>query len=405
MRKNRARIISMLLILVIVTGSFSLESKILNKISKYMPDFTEVGLLANVMNIYVQVSGFVRSTNKMVHNIKQAKREWETLTVLVEDLYHDLGDLKDINPYNMDTWAYTLDRANDMLNVSLGSDILYHWGYSEWYLEQGALGYLGELSDLKDYDVRAKRNRDVVVHYYQANQYGKEKQEFQALLKTFSNSTIDIYRKRISELQEKVRKAKTESERAFHEAYLNKNIETLKELESSSAAAFLSDSKEDSLISFSTDLITANLTEIQNTNSILKNMASSASELVAAFHKIKSGNINTLPKAKVPIRKTFMMDVSEYDANDPDKVKAPEAPKEIKAQKTRKKDVSEQDILALQNAADYLSLRQEALIRDINSMRAMTMAFMVAFEGFKQQKQEMDYFRFTHSAMAMKKAL
>ena len=110
-------------------------------------------------------------------------------------------------------------------------------------------------------------------------------------------------------------------------------------------------------------------------------------------------------KAAVKPVNAVLFDINKYSATDPNNVPVPAAPENIVPKLTRKKQVSEQDILALQNQIDFLALIQDAINRDVTSMKANTMAFVVALEAFKQDKLEQQAFIAAHSAKMMEIAL
>jgi hypothetical protein len=98
----------------------------------------------------------------------------------------------------------------------------------------------------------------------------------------------------------------------------------------------------------------------------------------------ESGTALNLPD--VPI------DPNDYDSKNPDKVAAPTKPKDEPQTSTAdsRREISNHDILNLQNAAAYLSLKQESLKRDIVAMKVNTMAYVVSLEATKRndvQKQ------------------
>ena len=53
------------------------NSKILGAIGDFLPNFTEIGFITNIINVYFQVSQFVRATNEIVGTMKAVKCDIE----------------------------------------------------------------------------------------------------------------------------------------------------------------------------------------------------------------------------------------------------------------------------------------------------------------------------------------
>ena len=61
------------------------------------------------------MSQFVRTTNTIVNNIKEAKNTWEAMTTKIENLYESVKSLKNIDPYDMNTWINATNQAQFIL--------------------------------------------------------------------------------------------------------------------------------------------------------------------------------------------------------------------------------------------------------------------------------------------------
>jgi hypothetical protein len=388
------------MVLFIFQSAFSLESKILKKISKYMPDFTEQAMIANVVNLYVQVSGFVRETNKMVGNIKQAKAEWENLKVMIEELYYDVEGLRNIDPYDMDTWAITLENANNLLLYDL-TDVVHRFNMVEYYTLDASMEYWDNLDDLSNYDVRVRKNKEFVQDLYYDDGYTQSIEELNNINMEYMQNTLDFHRKQVEQAALLMEASTSKKSKKYYREYMERHLERIEEVEREVQNSSVGSSKLDSILTICSDLIAVNLTEIQNTMHLLQRLENASANLVDAWYKLKEGNVNTLAKLDLSVTTEFIMDLSEYDPSDPDKVAAPSAPKNQSVRTTRRKKVSEQDILSLQNAGEYLSLRQESIIRDTESMKSSTLAMIVMLEAYRQDARERENLRVAHQAKIM----
>src|SRR5271169_4564326 len=93
-----------ILIAILWTTGFCAESKILNYLGKFMPNFTEIAFVTNIVNVYLQVSAFVRETNNLLKSVKQTQQEWNQLTAQMNSLYGTIKSLRNVNLYDMDSW-------------------------------------------------------------------------------------------------------------------------------------------------------------------------------------------------------------------------------------------------------------------------------------------------------------
>lgn len=151
-----------LILCLLRSTPFAYESKILSKVGQYMPNLTEIGFVTNVINLYVQMSQYVRSTNTMVRNIENAKQQWEYTGQQLEQLYANVEAMKSFNVYDMDTWSATLENANNLILLDV-QDLRQSFNMMEFYTLDAAVTYSQSLSSASEYDYRTRANRKVTV--------------------------------------------------------------------------------------------------------------------------------------------------------------------------------------------------------------------------------------------------
>jgi hypothetical protein len=154
--------------------------------------------------------------------------------------------------------------------------------------------------------------------------------------------------------------------------------------------------KLDTILSESSDMIAANLTEIQLATQKINDMEDNALSLVDSYDKLKGGNISTNAKSTIT-KANVDIDLNKYDATDPDKVPVPPEPEKSTPKSIQKKEVSNEDVQNMQNGISLLILKQESLMRDIEVMKANTMAFILSLEAYKQNNLEQDAFVMAHA--------
>lgn len=382
-----------LVLIIIAVSANARESKILSYIGNFMPNLTEAGFALNCVNVYEKVSQFVRVTNRLVSSVRRAKSDWERTSENVTRLYEDIKYLKNIDPYDMDSWQAGIDDFNfmvryDKMNAVAAFDML------ERHTLGASTTYVRQVLTLDDYIEAKNEKRRAVAQIFHQPTYQSDLLDAQAAIRSYRTQTIEQLRalqsadvmimqvaqvKRMQDLYDKTK--------AHYDA-LSIEIASLEASASSSSMMM----KTDSIIEESSNIIAINLTEALCAKERIEEMEKSASDLAAAFRRLmgeainnqETGNINSLPD--VPV------DVTNFSATDPDKVPQPVKPK-TGAQKgaaDSKREVSNHDIINLQNAAAFLSLKQESLKRDVLAMKVNTMAYIVSLEANKRndvQKQ------------------
>ncbi len=397
------RLLVSLLSLLMFSSTFAADSKILSKAGKYLPNLTEVGYITNIVNLWYQLGQFVRSTNRIVQNIENAKQQWEYTGELLDKLYTDVTALKNIDIYDMDSWSQTLDAANNLVLYNV-RDLRNSFNMTEFYTVDATENYIKDLSDAASYDIRNKANRQTVNKYFLSDEYQSNLQIFRLTQSGYHRNTLQILRARLQE-------EKAANALLTDPAQIVMSNNRIKGLNSSitQLEGIILDApgvnKLDSVLEISSQMISSNLTEIQYSIQRIKALEKAAALLRESFARIKTGEIDVQAKNDLKNVTSVAFDVSKFSAKDADNVPVPAAPENITAKNTRKKEVSDQDIAALQNEIEFIILVQESLYRDINIMKANTMSFIVALESFKQDKKEQNAFFAAHNSKMMQLAL
>jgi len=392
-----------LISVLLVTTSFGAESKILSKAAKYLPNLTEIGYVTNIVNLWYQMGQFVRSTNHIVQSIENAKEQWEYTGELLDKLYTDVTALKNLDIYDMDSWAQTLDAGNNLILYNV-RDLRNSFNMTEFYSVDATANYIKELSDAASYDIRNKANRETVNKYFLSNEYQSNLEIFRLTQAGYQRNTLQLLRSRLQEERAQNALMTDPAEIAMSNqriVNLNSQIEKLESVILEAPGT----NKLDSVLEISSQMIASNLTEIQYSIQRIKALEKAAGLLRESFTRIKSGELDVQLKQDLKNVSSVAFDVSKFSATDADKVPVPKAPENLTAKASRTKEVSDQDVAALQNQIEFILLVQESLYRDINIMKTNTMSFIVALEAFKQDKKEQVGFFAAHNAKMMQLAL
>jgi hypothetical protein len=164
-------------------------------------------------------------------------------------------------------------------------------------------------------------------------------------------------------------------------------------------AAFQSDihtTKLDTILDESSDMITTNLTEIQLAAQKIKEMEDKAMSLVDSYEKLKAGNISTNAKPIIT-QANVNIDLNKYSSTSPDSVPVPPAPENTTPKSVQMKQVGNEDVQNMQNGIGLLLFKQESLLRDVEIMKANTMAFILSLESYRQNNLEQDAFVLAHA--------
>jgi hypothetical protein len=385
-------------IAVFWTSGFCAGSKILSYLGKFMPNFTEVAFVTNIVNVYLQVSAFVRETNKLLKSVKETQQEWNHLTSQLNDLYGTIKSLRDVNLYDMDSWAQTLDRAEIVLRYDI-KDVMQTFNMVEYYSLDAAQTYVQHIDNLSDYSKATEEKKQVVKKYFLS-------EEYQTALSRFGN-TMSAYMKSTKEMLEQmldneaiIQMNETDPDKKAASGLRIKSLQMAIQTIDSDNQTDIHTTKLDTILEESSDMIATNLTEIQLAAQKIKDMEDKAMSLVDSYEKLKGGNIST--NAKPVITKANVnIDLNKYDATDPDKVPVPPSPEKADPKSVQKKQVGNEDIQNMQNGISLLLFKQEALMRDLEIMKANTMAFILSLESYKQNNLEQDAYVMAHAGKKM----
>jgi phage FluMu protein gp41 len=391
-----------LILMSAVSAGFCGESKLLNGIGKFLPNFTEIAFVTNTVNVYLQVSGFVRETNKLLKSVKATQQQWNMMTAQINEMYGTIKSLRDIDLYDMDTWSQTLEQGEILLRHDV-SDLLQSFNMLEYYSLGASERYMKSIQSLSDYKLSMNSRKSSTRNLFLTNDYRNAIDQFSETLDIYKGTTREILDAMLASerqiyMNETDPQKKADSQRRVEE--LQRQIE---ELDLSFSRQVYS-TKIDTIMEEASIMIAANLTEVQLAAQKIKEMQDNAMSLVESYERLKKGNISTNKKENI-LTSDPAIDLNRYDSDDPDKVPVPQTPSGIKPKETRKKIAGNEDVKNMANAIDLLLLRQEALMRDIEILKCNTMAFILAIEAYKQNAIEQDVFIMAHGGKLVEKGI
>jgi len=400
---NKLRI-SVLAVLLLVQTASARQSKLLGFLGNFVPSLTEVGILTNCVNVYDKVSNFVRTTNRLVHSVEKAKSDWERVRYNIEQIYEDVRYLKDINPYDMDTWQAGLSNFSFSLQSHVSKAINAYE-----MLEAHTLGasekYLDRITSIADYKQEFEHKKASIRTLYSHPSYEFELSGAAASIRNFRNNTIGQLRSLQSAdllILETSTDPVQRAEAQAHFEQLDREIRSLEE----TMSADMQMEKSDSIIEQTSNLIAVNLTEIKVCTQRIEEMIKASENNVSACYRLLGQNVSSVKTNGTVTLPELPVDPTNFDATNPDKVAAPvtptASPKEAQA---TKKSISNHDIVSLYNSASFLALKEDCLKRDLIAMKVNTMAFIVAMEAYRRNSVEASSIAFAHSCRMMQIAM
>lgn len=145
-------------------------SKLSKGLSDYLPNFAEMNILITMGNVYMQASGFVRAVNGAVSSMYDAVDKLNDAKLNAENLWGDIQRLKELNIYDMDSWANTIDHVQyNVINGDLRNINGALTGVGTSLLD-GTLGGVVQAQNALSYDAReANLKHAFTAYYYNAN--------------------------------------------------------------------------------------------------------------------------------------------------------------------------------------------------------------------------------------------
>lgn len=143
------------------------NSSLLKQATNYLPSLSEIGFVTGAINCYVQTATLVRAVNKEIALAKSMSRRLDDLKGETEQLLGRFGSLSEINPYDMDSWASWLDRADGLVTEETNDfvDILFN-SVIKTLDDRMTVGFYSEVQRGLSYDASQGRIGDVLRAYY-----------------------------------------------------------------------------------------------------------------------------------------------------------------------------------------------------------------------------------------------
>ena len=402
MRKKNQKVMTVLLFCLLfnVNAHSNFISGGMQLVEKYTPNVMEYAIVANTVNVLYQIGQLARTTLQLVRSYQQSYAELVRLKDEIEKTWENITTLFDnFDPYNMDTWAFTLRRAQGIIRYNCG-DILRAFNNAEFVVP--TVNYVLAVDSMFFYDYRARKNREVIDKYYKSRNLDSLANQFARVVAQYNNATMQSTERRIIELRQSLANPYLEQgERDELQAELDL-LEDDVDILSRRSFEMFAVSHEDSLIVFTTDLVTYNLTEMQIIQNAIEDLEEAADELVEQYYSLKSGLVSNHHRRDREQQRTYTKemewpsdDIPIYESENlplrenSNRAQRPTEPLDrFSGSFGKKKKINYHDLTHLQNAIDFVTLKQEMVLRDIAVLKAKSMAMIAAGEAYDRQKTE-----------------
>lgn len=356
-------------------------SAVISKIASFLPNLKEVGFFTNMLNLYFQISQFVRSTNKVISTMSMVKSDIRNAGNSIKKVYNTIQDLKEISLYDMATWQTTCQRLNFIATESTVGLVRIYGDMFEHSIG-AAHEYVGEIENLEEHAEKRWYVLGLTSEYYIDSSYSRS-------MSLITGVVGQKFQEQINSLEDKYANELAKEDPSWYK--LNRLAWEIARYEQmmENVDEYIPKGKIDTIIATSHELIATNIMEINEMELQLQKIEDNAAELVDVYNKMKEGNLATQPKDPKELSED-LKDINDLYSEHANDVKAPEKPEGGENPTTVKKEVSAQDILQLENGILFLLYKQDIMKRDISAMKLNTMTFVTVLEAFEQEQQEMN---------------
>jgi hypothetical protein len=152
------------------------ESKLMNGLKNFLPNFAEWGWVTSAVNIYMQTSSLIRTFNTSVEKFNLAMDQLAMAKESAESIWGSMERLKDVSLYDMDSWVMGLNAVNYGIIENGMQNSMLLLEYSSYNFIEGSLGgYLNAANSL-DYDAKYAGVEYAFNAYYTNANWNKYKE-------------------------------------------------------------------------------------------------------------------------------------------------------------------------------------------------------------------------------------
>ncbi len=177
-----SRVLSVLVLASVASPLHAQSSSMLKSVSKYLPSLTEIGFVTGAINCYIQTATLVRAVNKEIVLAKSMSKRLDDLKGQTEQMVGQFGSLSKIDPYNMDSWASWLNRAEGLVTEETNDfvDILFN-SVLKTLDDRMTVGFYANVKKGLSYDVSQGQVKEVLRAYYMDREYEGNREKLRTI--------------------------------------------------------------------------------------------------------------------------------------------------------------------------------------------------------------------------------
>ena len=408
------RLLKSFCLIVLLSSAVFAQSKVMDKIKGFFPTVTESAGLANAVNVYMKISDWVRATSAVVRNMRGAVNDVRRAKSAVEDIISTAQAMKNFDLYNMDSWALTVDNAKLIVGLHTGS-VLRSLGNFDQHAVGGVLDFMGSAGKIRDFDIRDEKNarRRLISREFSPS-------DDEAFIDGFFEEMqgengrerrIELLRQAIRELslekaivEAKAKDAPTpETKRVLYDAVRQidvriNRIEKKILIQDGIRDGIIFAMRSDTIISDAKELMSLNLIEVERIHAMTRTINEHAAGIMNDIYRLAQNKISTPQKDTFddPGAQNLSADnfsrITDGRGNSifgdhPNQAPTPSQRNEAQAYRfgeMDKAEVNTQDIIQTRNQINLILLRQETILRNIDAMKANTLAYLLIIDGHKR---------------------
>jgi hypothetical protein len=364
------------------------NSSVLKSASKYLPSLTEIGFVTGAINTYVQTATLVRAVNKEIALAKSMSKRLDDLQNETEEMLGRFGSLTQINPYNMDSWAAWLDRAQGLATEETSDfiDILFN-SVLKTIDDRMTVGFYSNVRKGLSYDASQGQVGDVLRAYYMNREYEFNRDKIRKAAVNTRKVMLLMNQKELAEMREALKKempAGLKKVLEFRASMLESQITSLENQISDPAVGGTSTDRQ---IEFLNDLARNLGEEIASSGMKIEQHQK---DLTALNREWELAAKDKLPKSKNrtvrPTGTGFRRPI--YDERNPDKVPSPvnDVDKPLKQNTSETSTATSlSDLLHIQNKVEFKKLEMAETLLSMDLSIAQGRAALLSIHAYEYE--------------------
>jgi hypothetical protein len=376
--------------LLAVLPAMSQSSSVLKKATNYLPSLSEIGFVTGAINCYVQTATLVRTVNKEIALAKSMSRRLDDLKGETEQLLGRFGTLSEINPYDMDSWAAWLDRADGLVTEETNDfvDVLFN-SVLKTLDDRMTVGFYSEVRRGLSYDASQGRVTEVLRAYYLNRTYEDSREKIRTVALNTRRIVLLGKQAQLAMVQYQLIKVTDPDTRAALEQKAKKFGEDIRKLESEIQDPAVGGTSTDRQIAFLMDMAQ---TLGEDIGTASQQLEQHQKDLLALNSEWDLAAKDKLPKAKNRSIQSqpVTMDRDLYHPTNADKVPTPTNDVDRPAKQNTSETATPttlSDLLQLQNKIEFKKLEMMEGALNMELQLAQSRSILLAITAYKIEDQ------------------